>query len=232
MLEAALQTARDFNIRELAVGTASSSHRVQPRSVEDSDKEAWDAMVAKQRTINEAQENQWWEKRPGFFWSMVPVVGSAREAIVDHLEGDKAGATANAVLALVDLTGEGYVAKTLVKGGAKVAGSHTWNATRKWMGRRGDLEKFQPGHHWAIPQRSSVPDAIKNQPWNIKGMPDAETHGRLHGRYAGKPRFGFVDRFVEGTPGWFKAQAGLTVLEAPNHVRRGIVNEQQAAQSR
>jgi hypothetical protein len=146
--------------------------------------------------------------------------------LVDYLEGDSAGATANAALALLDLTGEIYVAKALAKGGAKLAGSHTWNATRKWMGKKGDLEKFQHGHHWAIPQRSAVPDVIKNQPWNIKGMPNPETHGRLHGRYGGKPQFGFVKRFVEGTPRWFKAQTGLTVVQTPNHVRQGVHNEQ------
>jgi hypothetical protein len=212
------------------VGATSSSHRTQPRSVADPDKEAWEAMAAKQRAINEQQEQSYWDTRPDLGESMIPVWGSAREAIADYREGDYLGAAGNAALAAGDLTGQLYVGKALLKGGAKIAGSHTWNATRKWMGKRGDLEKFQHGHHWAIAQRSPVPDVIKNQPWNIKGMPDPETHGRLHGGYAGKPKFGFVERFVEGTPRWFKVEGGLVAVQTPFHVQQGVNNERRAGE--
>lgn len=44
----------------------------------------------------------------------------------------------------------------------------------------------------------SVPDWVKNQPWNIKAMPEgpvgAEMHGRLTGSYKGKPQFNAVER--------------------------------------
>lgn len=54
----------------------------------------------------------------------------------------------------------------------KTAGSHTWNATRSWMNRRG-IQMTRPGqqrHHWLFERNKGigryVPDAIKNQPWN------------------------------------------------------------------
>jgi RHS repeat-associated protein len=65
------------------------------------------------------------------------------------------------------------------------AGSNTWGATRKWLGQKlWDLEKGQEVHHWFIDQGSAigkmVPNAIKNQPWNLNPMPSKAWHDTLH----------------------------------------------------
>lgn len=55
----------------------------------------------------------------------------------------------------------------------KTVGSHTWGATRSWMNSRGimTLRSGQHRHHWLFERNQGigrfVPDAIKNQPWNI-----------------------------------------------------------------
>ena len=87
---------------------------------------------------------------------------------------------------------------------------YNWDAkVRPWMGEKRYLAKGQAGHHWAIPQNGwgkGVPERIKNQPWNIKPMPEgpagAEMHGRMTGRYKGKPMFIALERFIYGTPAW------------------------------
>jgi hypothetical protein len=56
-----------------------------------------------------------------------------------------------------------------------------------------------------------VPDAIKNQPWNIKPMPSAEVRGRITGPYKGKPQFNVAERYWYGTPAWSKVTTGAAV---------------------
>ena len=74
------------------------------------------------------------------------------------------------------------------------------------------LEKGQHGHHWLIPQKNTgVPAVIRNHPLNILGMPGREVHGRLHGRYGGKPQFGLLGQLWHGTPRWSKVSAGSAV---------------------
>ncbi len=54
----------------------------------------------------------------------------------------------------------------------KTAGSHTWDATRKWMNRRGiqTLSAGQQRHHWLLQQNqgwfTGAPNWLRNQPWN------------------------------------------------------------------
>lgn len=180
--------------------------------------------MKRQRALNDFKEQAvaFARSHPGDAESLIPVWGSAREAMADGLEGDVVGAGLNAALALSDLTVGGAAAKGLVKGGVFIAKAGTKRAApygwkgnvRTWMGEKGHLEKGQPGHHWAIPQNGwgkDVPDWIKNQPWNIKGMPSAEVHGRIHGPYGQKPQYGVVERYVRGTPTWSKAATISTV---------------------
>ncbi|MBC5768549.1 RHS repeat-associated core domain-containing protein, partial [Ramlibacter albus] len=54
----------------------------------------------------------------------------------------------------------------------KTVGSHTWDATRSWMNRRG-IQMPRPGeqrHHWLFERNQgigkNVPDVMKNQPFN------------------------------------------------------------------
>lgn len=156
----------------------------------------------------------WWRTHPGFAESLLPVWGSAREAWADAEDGHGALAIINAALAISDLALAGAVGKGLAKGGLKLAGSNTWNATRKWMGKNGFLDAGQHGHHWFIGQSGwgkDIPDIIKNQPWNIKGMPSAEIHGRIHGSYGGKPQFNLLQQLHFGMPTWAK---NATVADA------------------
>lgn len=155
---------------------------------------------------------------PGFAESLIPVWGSGREAVADFQEGNYAGAALNGALAASDLFLAESIAKGLAKGGFYVAKNvarkapYDWNkVVRPWMGKQGFLEAGQHGHHWAIPQNGwgkNLPDAIKNQPWNIKPMPSAEVHGRITGTYKGKPQFNAVERYWYGTPAWSKVATG------------------------
>lgn len=87
----------------------------QPRSVPDDLKGPYEDMSRKQNAKQEAavartqQRGIDWSKHPGTAESLVPVWGSAREAIADYREGDMVGPVGNGALALTDLTGEGYV---------------------------------------------------------------------------------------------------------------------------
>ncbi len=154
---------------------------------------------------------------PGFLESMVPVWGSGRESLNDLQTGDYLGAGFNGALAATDVVPAKAVAGALEKGAFKMGGSRTWNAVRKWMGKKGYFEAGQPGHHWAIPQKGwgeAVPDWIKNQPWNIKPMPSAEVHGLVHGPYRKQPRYNLAQRLWYGTPRWAKA-GGLLAMGDP-----------------
>ena len=92
------------------------------------------------------------------------------------------------------------------------AGRFDWSKkVRPWMVDHGYLKKGQQGHHWLIPQNQwgkHVPEWLKNQPWNIKAMPEgplgAEIHGRLSHQYLGKPKFNVLERYIHGTPTWAK----------------------------
>ena len=162
---------------------------------------------------------------PGAVESLIPIWGSGREALADLHDGDYLGAAGNGAMAISDLAlVKGLVVDGL-KGAAKISGSHAWHSKpwddvpggRAWMGEKGHLKPGQHGHHGIIPQNGwgkAVPDFVKNQPWNIKGL-DAATHGRIHGRYTVDgvklPRFNPVERVWHGTPIWTKPAAAGAV---------------------
>lgn len=196
----------------------------EPRSVPDPDAEAYDATMRRQRALNARREQteQYLRGHPGAAESLIPVWGSAREAIADGFEGDVAGATLNGALALSDLVVAGAVAKGVAKGavfvakeGTKRAAPYGWKGNvRKWMGEQGHLAPGQHGHHWAIPQNrwgKDVPDWIKNQPWNIKAMPSPEVHWRIEHRVGDLPRFNPAQRYWYGTPAGAKAATASAV---------------------
>ncbi|WP_197422640.1 hypothetical protein [Phenylobacterium sp. CCH12-B4] len=153
--------------------------------------------------------------------SMIPVWGSGREALADLHDGDYVGAAGNGAMALSDVALAKGVLVALGKGAVKVGGSYAWRSkpwdeapgVRRWMGEKGYLKPGEHGHHGIVPQGGwgkAVPDYIKNQPWNIKGL-DRVTHGRIHGRYTVDgvklPRFGLAERVWHGTPTWTKPAA-------------------------
>lgn len=197
----------------------------KPRSVPDADKHAYDAASQWQRERNAQQATQanaqkdLWDTHPGVIESFVPVWGSAREAVADYREGDMVGAAANGALAIADLTGEGFVLKKLGEGGLKVVGSNSWRATSKWMRKDGRnyLAKGQDGHHWAVPQNGwgkYIPDIVKNQPWNVQPMPTKVVHARVRGSAGGQPRFNALERYLYGTPDWWKVQNAIFAAHA------------------
>lgn len=173
---------------------------------------------------------------PGFAESLIAVWGSGREAVADFQDGDYAGAGLNGALAASDLFLAGSVAKGIAKGGFYVVkgtigdgGVKTaWPAVRKTLAEKGILEKYQHGHHWLIPQNGwgkAVPDVIKNHPFNIKPMPSPEVHGRITGRYNGKPRFNAIERYVHGTPTWAKVGTGAAVVRPGAAMKTGLDDE-------
>lgn len=187
-------------------GSGSYARGDQPRSVPDNLKGPYEDMSRKQKAYNAKQEEAWYRKHPGLAESLVPVWGSGREAVADAYEGDVIGAVVNAGLALSDLAPGGYALKAGAKGLGK-AGSHTWGATRKWMGRNGMLQPGQHGHHGIIPNNGwgkPFPDAVKNHPANITATRDAADHMRIHGRYRGEPQYAQPERYWRGTPDWAK----------------------------
>jgi len=172
------------------------------------------------------------DEHPGFAESMIPVWGSGREALADWHDGDYAGAAGNALLAASDLIPGATLAKVGVKAAArgaklgwkapvkkvlkeagrgvvKLDGSMTWNAVRKDLKDAGVKPFGWHGHHAIIPQNGwgrRIPDAIKNQPINIKVL-SPSNHTRIHGPYKGKPQFDPVRRVWYGTPDWAKGAA-------------------------
>lgn len=205
----------------------------KPRSITDQARDVHAEKLrreALERQPAEAAEEHWWEEHPGFAESLVPVWGSLREAVADGYDGDVPGAVLNGALALTDIGG-GWVAKGVGKAMLKAASKNgskvgltraldpnKWEHARKRMVENGYLEKWQDGHHWFIPQNGwgkKIPTAIKNQPWNIKPMPNSLEGKAMHGRITNaytipgetiqRPRYNALDRYIVGTPTWAKA---------------------------
>jgi RHS repeat-associated protein len=156
---------------------------------------------------------------PGLAESFIPVWGSGREAINDFQTGHYVWGTVNGVIAASDAVLIGYGVKALCKGAWKM-GSHTWSATRKWYGKTRELPPNTQVHHWAVPQGGwgkTVPDVVKNQPWNLNPMRDWATHANIHG-YGPDP-YNAVGRWWHGTPDWAKIAEGLIAGKSANAAR-------------
>jgi hypothetical protein len=204
----------------------------EPRSVPDPDKRLHEEAARRQRAYNERQEAVAMARgkaratsvfpdvgHPNEWEALIPVWGAGREALADAHDGDVLGAIGNGAMAVTDIVPAKAVGGAVLKGAVKIGGSHVWRTkpwdkaqgVRQWMGEVGYLKPGEHGHHWAIPKGGwgkSVPDWVKNQPWNIVGL-DAVTHGRIHGRYTVDgvklPRYGRAERLLRGTPDWSKA---------------------------
>jgi len=166
---------------------------------------------------------------PGTLESLIPVWGSGREALANLQEKDYPWAAFNGAMTLADGGVGSSAMEGLLKGAIKTRGPYVWR-TKPWLN---DVEKGvmdastwmrqprafgmshlkpgQPAHHWAIPQNGwgkLVPDWIKNQPWNIKPMPNEVVHGRIHGPWPGLPQFDWLERLHYGVPTWPKLLTG------------------------
>jgi hypothetical protein len=163
---------------------------------------------------------------PNLFWSMVPVIGSAWEAIANFQEGDFGWAAFNAAMAVSDAFLVKGIAVGIGRGGLKMS-SHSWTSMREWMRETGHIKKlpngkFEIGHHSLIPQGGwgkYVPDFIKNQPWNIKSL-NAEIHKLVHGKKV--PGMNELEKFWYGTPDWFKG----AILSVPGHPAEKILDDE------
>lgn len=103
----------------------------------------------------------------------------------------------------------------MVKGAIKFGG-HSWGATSSWFAKHYGVEAGQQVHHWLIPRNGwgkIVPNAIKNQPYNLMAM-SKELHQEIH---YGLTLFG---KMWFGTPTWFKA-LGLSSLGRFANLLRG-----------
>ena len=140
---------------------------------------------------------------PGFWEGLIPVWGAGRQALHDYECGEWGWAAFNGAVAVSDVFLVRSVAGGLMKGAWKYGG-HSWSASRAWLSNHG----WKSGvgyeyHHWFIPQGgwgASVPNAVKNQPWNIMSMNPA-LHSAIHYDMSLGQRLWF------GTPAGLKAGA-------------------------
>jgi hypothetical protein len=143
--------------------------------------------------------------------SMIPVWGSGKQAYNDFQDGNYGSATFNSAMAVSDVFLLKSIGTGLAKGGLKMAGSHSWNATRKHYLKKGFAKPNQPLHHWALQQNQGIgkhaPKWLKNQMWNLKSFSTNSMHIRAgHGLNYGRQKgYGAVGRMLYGTPTWFKA---------------------------
>lgn len=158
---------------------------------------------------------------PGRFdWtSLIPIYGSGRDAHRAFGEGRWLAGIGNSALAISDvfLVKSAFVAggKLLLKGGLKVGGAHTWNATKTYWAKNG-IKQLSSGskHHWLISQKmmERYPQLkpVGNQFWNIKTFSSHADHIRLaHGQtYGGLKGAGPLGQVWYGTPTWPKAVVG------------------------
>jgi RHS repeat-associated protein len=141
---------------------------------------------------------------------VIPIWGSGRAAIDDFQNGRWFSGTFNSLLAISDVFLVKSLVTGIVKGGIKMAGSHSWSATRSYYLKKGFAKPQQPLHHWLIQQRGPigkyVPNAIKNQMWNLKSFKNASIHMRAgHGKtYLGQQGYNSLGRLIYGTPNWPK----------------------------
>jgi hypothetical protein len=212
----------------------------KPRSVPDPDGKAYDEMIRRHRATTALKEaggaSSPASPLPHTLIDSVAsgvahLLNGPREARREFEQGHRVRAMIDAATAAADITWGGLAAAGLKKGHVKLRGPFTWRTkpwedsrgAREWMGDKGIVEKGQHAHHALIPNNGwgkSIPDAIKNQPANIKPMDSALTHTRIHSasRRAGLPRFNPLERYWHGTPTWWKAANGAAVGHATQTV--------------
>jgi hypothetical protein len=204
----------------------------QPRSVPDSDGKAYDEMIRNHRQMLARRESagQSLEERhqngpttddsrgvvDAITAGIVHVLNEPREARRQVEHGHVVRGLFDGATAAADLEFGRSVVGGIRRGSFKLSGSHNWKQTRKWLGQKGLAEKGQHAHHALIPNGGwgkAVPDIVKNQPWNFKMTETPLHHIRIHGasRKFGLPQFNAVERYVHGTPRWWKAANGSAV---------------------
>ena len=162
--------------------------------------------------------------RPNLAQSFIPVIGPAWEAVGDLQDGNYGAAAFNGGMAVLDALPVGVAVKggrALAKGiGVLKSGSVTSGASIKAMRKAGFAKSGEEVHH-TLPLNGvgrSVQDP-RNHFAFLKALPKA-THRRLHGKWAGEPRYDPIRRVWYGTTDWMKAVpagvAGYTVDSIEN----------------
>ena len=154
---------------------------------------------------------------PGFAEGLIPIWGSGKQALHDFECGHYGWGIFNSALAISDVflvkAAVTAVGKAGVSGLVK-GGSHSWGATRRWLGKLGIAEKYQPVHHWLVSREwfaGTKWEALFNQRWNLLPLdpPPGWTMDRWHKAIEGKvPGLNPAERVWYGTPDWAKAAAG------------------------
>ena len=92
-------------------------------------------------------------EKPGFWGSMVPVVGLWRSMAHYSYNNNWGMFTLHAAEFALDVSLVGGLAKSVSKGAIKT-GSSAWKATRSWYGTTRSLPAYTQVHHWLVPQRA------------------------------------------------------------------------------
>lgn len=171
---------------------------------------------------------------PSTLESLIPVWGSARQAINDFQTGHPVWGTINAIAAASDLFLVGSIRRVgiaVFKHGFKDTawkftgtrgrlGGHSWNATKSWYYKYHEKLGGHVLHHWLFERNRGigkyVPRWIKNQPWNLKQLPEA-----IHIALDKKEGLSWLAKGWYSTPAWSKA-LGTSV---PAHLASGMRGE-------
>lgn len=200
------------------LGSDSFERGGRPRAVPDPDGEAYDEMIRRHRQMMAKRDEAHAPRGPvdAITAGVVHVLNEPREARRQVEQGHLVRGLVDGATAAADLELGRSVVSGVRRGSLKLSGSHNWKQTRKWLGQKGLAEKGQHAHHALIPNGGwgkVVPDAIKNQPWNLKMTETPVHHIRTHGasRQFGLPRFNMLERYWHSTPTWWKAANGSAV---------------------
>jgi hypothetical protein len=162
----------------------------------------------------------------GFWESLIPVWGSAKEAEYNFDKGHYVVGIIYALLAITDVFLVKSIVTGIAKGAFKVGGSHSWRASRRWALKHDWTGKGEPLHHWLIQQSVAKKygiEAFTNQPWNWVRFESQSSHMRFgHGFKFGEEAAGSLgQRFWYGTPHWFKIGA----TDVGGHVIMNSIDE-------
>ena len=169
---------------------------------------------------------------PSLAGSLVPVIGSSRQAAADFERGRWGWGIFNTVMAVTDL----IPVKAIWTAGSKVGlkglirlgyfkgkswksfrfyKTWKWSEVRQWANRVGWSEyKGQPFHHWLVPRRwyenkpwEKTGEFLFNQPWNILRIPSQRPRGlkpkEFHDLIEGKLPSGVEIRYSSFQRVWY-----------------------------
>jgi RHS repeat-associated protein len=152
--------------------------------------------------------------QPSFAVGLLPVFGSLLNAEYNMEQKNYGWAAFYDTMAITDASMLRSMGTLLGRGGWKI-GSHTWRATRAWLGRTRSLPPYTEVHHWLLQQNQGLgrwfPEWFKNQPWNLVVIDERVIQGQrysskiLHMAVHGRSRqltLEWYERLLLGTPDW------------------------------